>query len=74
MARKTVMLCDACGKEKDVAEVIVLLGGMKGERFTADLCGVCRKRMFKDYHISDTMQARTVMKIWDYDDIPRNTT
>lgn len=69
MAKQTITLCDVCGK-KDAAQVTF---ATQSDRMIADLCGGCVKRLVKDYHFSEMIHTNRTRRVWDFDEIPRNT-
>lgn len=68
VAKRTILLCDRCGREKDTSQTVLIVND---ERMTSDLCASCLKSMLKEYHYFSTIRSNKVMKVWDYDAIPR---
>jgi hypothetical protein len=70
MAKQTITLCDICEKKDAGGYTLV---SPDGGRLLADLCPGCSKRLIKDYQFTATIQTNRTRRVWDFEDIPRNT-
>lgn len=69
VATVMTLLCDRCGKKRDVSTINL----KSSVTFTSDLCVTCFKSLVKEYGFKELIKSSKATKVWDFEDIPRNT-